>query len=100
MISTRLWPCSAADQELRHMEKIALTNVRVFDGERLLEPATVVIDGNRIGGDPAGARTVDGGGGALLPGLIDSHILLTDEATLTALAVAGVTTGLDMGTWP
>jgi imidazolonepropionase-like amidohydrolase len=82
------------------MEKIALTNVRVFDGERLLEPATVVIDGNRIGGDPAGARTVDGGGGALLPGLIDCHIHLTDEATLTALAVAGVTTGLDMGTWP
>jgi hypothetical protein len=36
------------------MDKIALTNVRVFDGERLLEPATVVIDGDRIGSDPAG----------------------------------------------
>jgi len=82
------------------MEKIALTNVRVFDGERLLDPSTVVIDDGRIGGDPAGARTLDGGGGALLPGLIDCHIHLTDEATLTALARAGVTTGLDMGTWP
>jgi len=33
------------------MDKIALTNVRVFDGERLLEPGTVVIDGDRIGDD-------------------------------------------------
>src|SRR6202522_4836920 len=82
------------------MDKIALTNVRVFDGERLLEPATVVIDGNRIGGDPAGARTIDGDGRVLLPGLIDCHIHLTDEATLTALAGHGVTTALDMGTWP
>ena len=82
------------------MDKIALTNVRVFDGERLGEPATVVIDGRRIGGDPAGARTQDGGGRVLLPGLIDSHVHLTDEATLTALARNGVTTALDMGTEP
>ena len=82
------------------MDKIALTNVRVFDGERLTEPATVVIDGDRISDDPAGARVRDGGGGVLLPGLIDCHIHLTDEATLTALARQGVTTGLDMGTWP
>jgi imidazolonepropionase-like amidohydrolase len=82
------------------MDKIALTNVRVFDGERLAEPATVVIDGMTIGGDPAGARRQDGGGGVLLPGLIDCHLHLTDDATLTALARQGVTTGLDMGTWP
>jgi imidazolonepropionase-like amidohydrolase len=82
------------------MDKVALTNVRVFDGERLLEPATVVIDGDRIGRDPAGAATVDGDGRVLLPGLIDCHIHLTDDATLSALARNGVTTGLDMGTWP
>jgi imidazolonepropionase-like amidohydrolase len=82
------------------MDKIALTNVRVFDGEGLLEPATVVIDGDRIGTDPAGAATIDGDGRVLLPGLIDCHIHLTDEATLAALARRGVTTGLDMGTWP
>lgn len=80
------------------MDKIALTNVRVFDGERLLDPATVVIDGDRIGVDQAGARTLDGAGGVLLPGLIDCHVHLTDEATLTALARHGVTTALDMGT--
>jgi imidazolonepropionase-like amidohydrolase len=82
------------------MDKIALTNVRVFDGERLAEPTTVVIDGDRIGADPAGARTQDGGGKVLLPGLIDCHIHLTDENTLTALARHGVTTALDMGTEP
>jgi imidazolonepropionase-like amidohydrolase len=80
------------------MDKIALTNVRVFDGAGLGEPATVVIDGMRIGGDPAGARSWDGGGAVLLPGLIDSHIHLTDEATQPALARQGVTTALDMGT--
>src|ERR1700677_347372 len=82
------------------MDKIALTNVRVFDGDRLLAPATVVIDGNRIGSDPADATTWEGDGRVLLPGLIDCHIHLTDDATLTALAAHGVTTGLDMGTWP
>src|SRR3984885_6843437 len=80
------------------MDKIALTNVRVFDGERLGEPATVVVNGDRIGEDPAGARTQDGGGGVLLPGLIDCHVHLTDDATLAALARQGVTTALDMGT--
>jgi imidazolonepropionase-like amidohydrolase len=82
------------------MDKLALTNVRVFDGERLLEPSTIVIDGMSIGDDPAGARTQDGGGRVLLPGLIDCHIHLTDEATLAALARNGVTTALDMGTEP
>src|SRR5580693_7953198 len=82
------------------MDKIALTNVRVFDGERLLESATVVIDGDRIGSDPAGATTWEGDGRVLLPGLIDCHIHLTDSSTLAALARQGVTTGLDMGTWP
>src|SRR3984885_15758768 len=81
------------------MDKIALTNVRVLNGEGLLEPATVVIDGDRIGTDPAGAAVVDCDGRVLLPGLIDCHIHLTDDATLSALARNGVTTGLDMGTW-
>jgi len=82
------------------VDKIALTNVRVFDGRGLLEPATVVIDGDRIGTDPAGAATFDGDGRVLLPGLIDCHIHLADEATLAALARQGVTTALDMGTEP
>ena len=37
-------------------EKIALTNVRVFDGRELRGPTTVVIEGGFVGSDSAGAR--------------------------------------------
>ena len=55
--------------------KIALTNVRVFDGERLLEPGTVIIDGSCIGHDATDAVEEDCKGAILLPGLIDAHIV-------------------------
>lgn len=82
--------------------KTALVNVRVFDGQRLRAPSTVVIDGERIGTgtDTSGARVVDGRGGVLLPGLIDAHIHLNGLDTLEQLTDHGVTTALDMGTWP
>ncbi|MEU6408121.1 amidohydrolase family protein [Microbispora sp. NPDC046933] len=77
-------------------EKVAITNVRVFDGRRLSEPVTVVIDGPLIGTDPAGAHRIDAHGGVLLPGLIDSHLHLEGRDTLETLARYGVTTALDM----
>jgi imidazolonepropionase-like amidohydrolase len=81
-------------------DKIALTRVRVFDGRRLLEPGTIVFEDGVIGGDPHGARVIDGHGGVLLPGLIDAHVHLHGPQTLEQLARFGVTTALDMGTWP
>jgi imidazolonepropionase-like amidohydrolase len=80
--------------------RTALTGVRVFDGQRLTEPRTVVIDGAVIGSDPSGAREIDAAGAVLLPGLIDAHIHLHGRDTLQQLASRGVTTGLDMATWP
>ncbi|WP_103348869.1 amidohydrolase family protein [Amycolatopsis sp. CA-128772] len=80
--------------------KTALRNIRVFDGRELTGPSTVVIDGPVIGTDPAGAEVVEGGGAVLLPGLIDAHIHLQDRRTLEKLTGWGVTTGLDMATWP
>ncbi len=80
--------------------KTAITNVRVFDGQRLGELTTVVIDGEVIGGDADGARVIDGQGGVLLPGLIDAHVHLHGEETLRQMSYFGVTTGLDMATWP
>jgi len=80
--------------------KVVLTNVRVFDGRQLRPPGTVVIDGSRIGTDPAGAEVIDGEGGVLLPGLIDAHVHLKDRGTLGLLAAAGVTTALDMACGP
>lgn len=56
-------------------------DVRLFDGERLVPRATVVVQGGKIvlaGADvevPAGPemRVIDGAGKTLLPGFIDAH---------------------------
>jgi imidazolonepropionase-like amidohydrolase len=76
------------------LQKIAINNVRVFDGYRLLDPATVVIDGGLIGVDPTGAENIDGAGGVLLPGLLDSHCHPENITHLKDLGRFGVTTGL------
>ncbi len=80
--------------------KTVLRNVRVFDGNGLTEPRTVVVDGTLIGDDRAGGHEIDGGGATLLPGLIDAHVHLRAPHDLLALARWGVTTGLDMACWP
>ncbi|MGW5636486.1 amidohydrolase family protein [Streptomyces sp. NPDC003832] len=80
--------------------KTALRNVRVFDGTRLTEPTTVVIDGAVIGADATGAEDVDCAGATLLPGLFDAHVHLILPDDLTALAGHGITTALDMACWP
>ena len=55
----------------------AITDVQIFDGDRVLDERTVVLDGaliSAIGGPvPPGAVIVDSAGATLLPGLIDSH---------------------------
>jgi imidazolonepropionase-like amidohydrolase len=78
--------------------KVALKNVRVFDGERIREPSTVVIDGGLIGkpDDIENAEIIDGQCCVLLPGLIDAHVHLHGEENLIQLASHGVTTALDM----
>ena len=81
-------------------EKIALTNVRVFDGRELRGPTAVVIEGGIVGDNSEGARIIDAGGATLLPGLIDAHVHLLNEGHLQQLADFGVTTALDMGAWP
>ena len=80
--------------------RIAVTNVRVFDGRQLRAPDTVVIEGGRITADLRGAQVVDGEGGVLLAGLIDAHVHLRNRGTLEQLASFGVTTALDMGCAP
>jgi imidazolonepropionase-like amidohydrolase len=81
---------------------VAITNVRVFDGERTIPRANVLVRGGAIvsvGGDapPAGVPVVDGAGQTLLPGLIDAHTHAFGDALERAL-VFGVTTELDMFT--
>jgi imidazolonepropionase-like amidohydrolase len=80
----------------------AITNVRVFDGQRLREPATIVLEDGTISARTSAdgalnADVVDGGGGTLLPGLIDTHVHVDKVSQLEASASWGVTTMLDMG---
>lgn len=79
-------------------------DVRVFDGERVQEHRSVLIEGGKIrqiGGPEltiATAGVIDGRGRTLLPGLIDAHVHLPnpiEKASHQAL-VLGVTTQLDM----
>jgi imidazolonepropionase-like amidohydrolase len=80
-----------------------ITNVRVFDGEKVLPSATVLIAGNKIAAVqaesvPVGADVIDGAGKTLLPGLIDAHVHIWDESGLRQAAVFGVTVLVDMFT--
>lgn len=81
-------------------KKVAITNVRTFDGSRITEPRTVVIENGLIGSDPDGAEEIDGENNILIPGLIDCHIHLLGDADLDAMVSWGVTTGLGMAEWP
>ncbi|NBE83138.1 amidohydrolase family protein [Micromonospora sp. NEAU-HG-1] len=77
----------------------AITGARIFDGERVIEERTVVLDGQRIvalgGPVPDGATVVDARGATLLPGLIDSHVHTSPAGLRDALSF-GVTTELEM----
>ncbi|HRN61113.1 MAG TPA: CIA30 family protein [Luteimonas sp.] len=74
---------------------------RVFDGERDLGVATVVVRDGRIeavGADvtvPESLPVVDGAGKTLLPGLIDAHVHAWGDAQRD-MARFGVTTALDL----
>jgi imidazolonepropionase-like amidohydrolase len=80
-----------------------IKNARVFDGERTIELASVLVrDGMivSVGSGvtaPEGTFTIDASGKTLLPGLIDSHTHAFADALERAL-VFGVTTELDMFT--
>lgn len=79
----------------------AITDVRLFDGERVLEDATVLLAGGVVReagvglAVPAGATVIDGRGRTALPGLIDAHVHVFGPAREDALRF-GVTTLLDM----
>jgi imidazolonepropionase-like amidohydrolase len=80
-------------------------DVRVFDGERVTDQRSVLVQDGRISrvGDssvvvPEGTEVIDGRGRTLLPGLIDAHVHVDDEAEadLRQSLALGVTTVLDM----
>jgi imidazolonepropionase-like amidohydrolase len=81
----------------------AINNACIFDGERVIDERTVVIEGAQIisvgGVVPVGATVIDALGATLMPGLIDSHVH-TDSDGLHDALLFGVTTELEMnGHW-
>jgi imidazolonepropionase-like amidohydrolase len=91
---------SAAPALSDDQNSFAIRDVRVFDGDRTLPRANVVVRDGRIasvGNDtiPAGLQVIDGTDKTLLPGLIDSHVHVFPGAQADALRF-GVTTELDM----
>lgn len=83
------------------MGKYNIVHVNVFDGWKF-ENGHVIVNGDKIGEnrDAAGAQPIDGKGGFLIPGLIDSHAHVGSKEELEALRDHGVTTALDMECWP
>jgi imidazolonepropionase-like amidohydrolase len=84
-------------------ESFIVRNAKVFDGRRLIGVADVLVEestikavGTRLDA-PRDAKTVDGTGATLLPGLIDAHTHVFGDALKDAL-IFGVTTELDMFT--
>lgn len=83
---------------------VLIRDVRVFDGEQVLEDHTVLVEDGTIShvGETyphvAHAEVIDGRGRMLLPGLFDAHLHVPTVPlpALRQLASFGVTTVLDM----
>lgn len=82
-------------------------DVRLFDGERSIPAADVVVRGTRIelvaAADealeiPDGSALIDGSGLTLMPGLIDAHTHTFSRSMLERSLDFGVTTCVDMWT--
>jgi imidazolonepropionase-like amidohydrolase len=82
-----------------------IRDVRVFDGERVLEHRSVLIENGKIGwirGSGAAApnaEVIEGAGRSLLPGMFDAHVHMPYNLAAAAhqSLILGVTTQLDMG---
>jgi imidazolonepropionase-like amidohydrolase/ABC-type multidrug transport system permease subunit len=82
--------------------EFAIANVRVFDGDRVIEKANVIVRNGvvvAVGPKekiPKQMRTVDGAGKTLLPGLIDAHTHVYGATPREDALRFGVTAELDM----
>lgn len=83
-------------------DTFAIRDVRLFDGERVLDHRNVIVEAGRIKQVTDSATeidettVVDGRGRTLIPGLFDSHVHAINDASLRQAVAFGVTTMLDM----
>ena len=82
----------------------AFKDIRVFDGEKMLHPCTVILKDSKIiqiGQNisiPKNAEIWSGDDLTLLPGLMDAHVHMFSRMDLKQEAVFGITTVFDMMT--
>lgn len=88
--------------EERNLVKTAIMNVHIWEGNKFSHAATTVvfINGRLALASPVGATIIDGKGGYLVPGFIDAHCHITSCSYLDLMRQYGVTTALDMGSFP
>jgi imidazolonepropionase-like amidohydrolase len=80
---------------------IRIDNAHIFDGQRFLAKGSLHIqDGKFINSADHADQIIDARGGFLIPGLIDTHVHLTDVSQLSDFCKHGQTTVLDMACWP
>lgn len=95
-------PVSDSEQHTRRttptlLSRTAITNVRVFDGSCFTQPQTIIINQGVICKDLSNIETfIDGTDQFLIPGLIDSHIHISNVRGLENATSWGVTTALNM----
>ena len=93
-----------------------IQDVQIWDGEDYLDATSITIEGQKIsslGGNkaPKDAEIVQGHGGFLMPGLIDTHVHVAtaliainfeilSKKHLKELVQSGITTAFDMGSFP
>lgn len=83
-------------------EDVLIKNTRVFDGDRVIPRASVLVRNGKIEQigprirAPRNVRVVDGRAKTLIPGLIDSHTHIHSRRDLEQSAVFGVTTDISM----
>jgi len=85
------------------VKKYNIVNVKVFDGYKFV-PGHIIVNGSTIGEnrDAAGAEPIDGNGGYLIPGFIDCHVHLHagHPECMYQMRDHGITSAMDMETWP
>ncbi|MEQ9663592.1 MAG: amidohydrolase family protein [Parasphingopyxis sp.] len=107
-----LWTTPVVAQPVADSSAVLIRDVRLVDftdeGTRIRDAMNVLVRDGRIAavsGDAAAvddddARVVDGQGGTLVPGLVDMHVHIWDEAELGAYLASGVTTVRNLSGMP
>ena len=87
-------------------QTVLVRSVRIFDGERVMPRASVLVQDGVIRAvgvnlrGPGDAEVINGEGKTLLPGLIDAHTHTATASELKQALAFGVTTELDMFSRP